>query len=446
MNVGGFLKSWTLKWNPRTPNVHIYFRSRRFKHHQNFTRRHPERHKKSEMVAGEGKKSAKFWASHPSLPHPSGPHPLGHHHDGQNWFWPKPRWPKMDWPKLDWPKLVKSGWPKRDWPKSVLSARHRFRRHYPQASGPHSCPAVKPRGREGHSTVSIRLDHHVIHAMTDMDPSAKVLFVDGTGDFDLISRAAMLEGSHSLEEGRATLPFVRQFFDCSVFLIVGGRWRRETHSDAGRGERAGRYLCSFHWVNMELCSLWHLPCCQENACLRSWTTCMWCARPRECPSCTAVCEQLCGNFAHIRIHVGIKQGRRLQGTSIYVTVEARLADPHRCCDGRDVKMFLRVSRGIRILGRWATQRRPQKRHTGGNAQLQAPPRNASSVAWCGQGCHQETEFCCDLKAVLFLQSVHQFPCILPLEILVTGISGPPFASPLATPSSDLLLLPVWPST
>ena len=30
--------------------------------HQNSTRRHPERHKKSEMVAGEGKKSAKFCA------------------------------------------------------------------------------------------------------------------------------------------------------------------------------------------------------------------------------------------------------------------------------------------------------------------------------------------------------------------------------------------------
>ena len=32
------------------------------KHHQNSTRRHPDRHKKSEMVVGEGKKSAKFWA------------------------------------------------------------------------------------------------------------------------------------------------------------------------------------------------------------------------------------------------------------------------------------------------------------------------------------------------------------------------------------------------
>ena len=44
-----------------------------FKHHQNSTRRHPERHKKSETMAGNGEKNAKFWAPHPSGPHPSGP-------------------------------------------------------------------------------------------------------------------------------------------------------------------------------------------------------------------------------------------------------------------------------------------------------------------------------------------------------------------------------------
>ena len=39
--------------------------------------------------------------------------------------------------------------------------RHRFQRHFPQVGGPHSCPAVEPRGREGHSTFSIRLDHQM---------------------------------------------------------------------------------------------------------------------------------------------------------------------------------------------------------------------------------------------------------------------------------------------
>ena len=36
-----------------------------------------------------------------------------------------------------------------------------------------------------------------IQAMTDIDPRATVLSVDGIGVFDLISRAAMMEGLHS---------------------------------------------------------------------------------------------------------------------------------------------------------------------------------------------------------------------------------------------------------
>ena len=50
---------------PKPPGFHTtarepkraHFRAPAFKHHQNSTRRHPERQKKSEMVAGERKKS-----------------------------------------------------------------------------------------------------------------------------------------------------------------------------------------------------------------------------------------------------------------------------------------------------------------------------------------------------------------------------------------------------
>ena len=46
---------------PESPNVHISgFRPS--KHHQNSTRRHPERHRNSETVAEKGRKRAKFWA------------------------------------------------------------------------------------------------------------------------------------------------------------------------------------------------------------------------------------------------------------------------------------------------------------------------------------------------------------------------------------------------
>ena len=51
------------------------------KHHQNSTRRHPERHKKSEMVAGEGKIRTKFWVVRRS-PNPQ-PHQLQHLRNGR---------------------------------------------------------------------------------------------------------------------------------------------------------------------------------------------------------------------------------------------------------------------------------------------------------------------------------------------------------------------------
>ena len=53
--------------NPRTPNVHISG-SRISNTPTKIPREDPpERHKKSEMVAGEEKKSAKFWAPLPGL-------------------------------------------------------------------------------------------------------------------------------------------------------------------------------------------------------------------------------------------------------------------------------------------------------------------------------------------------------------------------------------------
>ena len=73
-DAGGFEAAGASHDSPRTPNVHISG-PRRFKHHQNSTKGPQEREERKRLVAGEGKKSAKFWAPHPSGPHTSGPHP-----------------------------------------------------------------------------------------------------------------------------------------------------------------------------------------------------------------------------------------------------------------------------------------------------------------------------------------------------------------------------------
>ena len=48
--------------------------------------------------------------------------------------------------------------------------------------------------------------------MTDLDPMATVLSVDGVGAFDLVSRTSMLRGLQGAVGGGSVLPFVRQFY------------------------------------------------------------------------------------------------------------------------------------------------------------------------------------------------------------------------------------------
>ena len=58
---------------------------------------------------------------------------------------------------------------------------------------------------------------HILQALTDADPNATVVSVDGIGAFDLISRNAMMKGVKRLVDGEQILPFVRAFIN----LLVG---------------------------------------------------------------------------------------------------------------------------------------------------------------------------------------------------------------------------------
>ena len=58
--------------------------------------------------------------------------------------------------------------------------------------------------------------------LSNLDPGATVLSVDGVGAFDLISRGAMLQGLRGVEGGEAALPFVSLFYSssCEGFWTV----------------------------------------------------------------------------------------------------------------------------------------------------------------------------------------------------------------------------------
>ena len=113
-------------------------------------RKDPKREKEERKLwREEGKKSAKFWAPHPSGLHasggnyPSGPPPFGgptlggpkiqHLKIGRSRNWPKSKMAEVEngrsryWPKSNWPNSKKTAGRSRNWPKSITpdpSPRH----------------------------------------------------------------------------------------------------------------------------------------------------------------------------------------------------------------------------------------------------------------------------------------------------------------------------------
>ena len=53
---------------------------------------------------------------------------------------------------------------------------------------------------------------HVIQGLCEMNPTATITSIDGISAYDSISRRAMLQGLHHLDEGSRVLPFVRLFY------------------------------------------------------------------------------------------------------------------------------------------------------------------------------------------------------------------------------------------
>ena len=51
----------------------------------------------------------------------------------------------------------------------------------------------------------------MLQSITDLDPEATVISIDGIGAYDLISRNAMLEGLFRMEKGDQIFPFVGCF-------------------------------------------------------------------------------------------------------------------------------------------------------------------------------------------------------------------------------------------
>ena len=78
---------------------------------------------------------------------------------------------------------------------------------------------------------------HALQAITEMDPNATVLSIDGIGAFDLISRGSMLQGLHNVAP--SALPFVRQFYGSPSQYLWEDDMGTVHEIDQGKGGEQG---------------------------------------------------------------------------------------------------------------------------------------------------------------------------------------------------------------
>ena len=123
---------------------------------------------------------------------------------------------------------------------------------------------------------------HAVQALTDLNPEATVVSIDGIGAFDLISRNAMLEGLLQMENGDQVLPFVRNFHGrpSTLWEDEMGTVHEITQGEGGeQGDALMPMLFSLgqHQALVAIQSRLQ----DDESCLHFWMTFTLCAHLRE---------------------------------------------------------------------------------------------------------------------------------------------------------------------
>ena len=69
--------------------------------------------------------------------------------------------------------------------------------------------------------------------LTELNPRATVMSIDGISAYDLVSRESMLQALADVEAGSQALPFVSMFYGATVPVFVGGFSRQSAHHQTG---------------------------------------------------------------------------------------------------------------------------------------------------------------------------------------------------------------------
>ena len=125
---------------------------------------------------------------------------------------------------------------------------------------------------------------HVLQTLTDLDPNATTLSVDGVGAFDLISRKSMLAGLLQMEGGDRMLPCGRTTWEQFTILCRAMVENKGTHSCP----------CCSVLDNMLYWLLWPRGWKSENDFSLSWMICTLSPALNVPWTCTIFCGKNCG--------------------------------------------------------------------------------------------------------------------------------------------------------
>ena len=112
---------------------------------------------------------------------------------------------------------------------------------------------------------------HVLEGLCELDGHCTVTSIDGISAYDLVSRAAMLDGLLNRVGGEA-LPFVRMFCGSpSLHMWEDADGVEHTIRQGEGGEQGDALNRSFVWVSIQHLKQCRTKCVRESSCSHIWT-------------------------------------------------------------------------------------------------------------------------------------------------------------------------------
>ena len=196
---------------------------------------------------------------------------------------------------------------------------------------------------------------HILQTLTDLDPEATIVSIDGVGAYDSISRNAMLEGLLRMEDGERVFPFVRRFYGSPSSHIWEDELGVSQDIAQGEGGEQGDPLMPLLFSLGQHRALEAIAArLEEGERLFAYLDDVYVVcNPAKVSEVHAILAQELERHAHIRLHLGKTQTWNRGGivpTGVAeLTAAARRVKPDAVVWRGDAQLPVQ-SQGVRVLG------------------------------------------------------------------------------------------------